>query len=100
MLYARGVNDFVQVNANPNPMEKSTMITVSVECDIRVDVVIENLNGEVIKNIYSGELRAGNHEFLWTRLDNVGQIVPEGSYNISVNFNTRYTSTKKTLILK
>lgn len=100
MLYARGKSDFIQVDMNPNPMEKSTMITVSVELDLRVEVVIETLDGMVIKNIYSGELQAGHHEFFWNRLDFNGQIVPEGTYNVSVNHNTRYTSTKKTLILK
>lgn len=85
---------------NPNPMEKQTTITVVFNQSVRADVVIEAEDGTVIKTLFSGNMQAGRYEFVWNRLSNSGELVPNGRYNVSVNYETRYTSTKKTLILK
>lgn len=85
---------------NPNPMERSTTIGITFYEGVKVSVVIETLTGVAVKNLFYGDLASGTYEFHWTRLDNNGLFVPKGTYNLTIYYDTRYTSTKKTLILK
>jgi len=85
---------------NPNPMERSTTIGITFYEGVKVSVVIETLTGVAVKNLFYGDLASGTYEFHWTRLDNNGLFVPKGTYNLAIYYDTRYTSTKKTLILK
>lgn len=88
------------LDINPNPMDKQTTIELSFAKNVGVEIFIETLEGELVKTIYSGNLNQGNYEFIWDRNADNGEYVPEGTYNLTINYNTRYTSTKKTLILK
>jgi len=85
---------------DPNPMEKSTKVSMTFSQNTRVIVTVETVFGEVIKTIYSGSLEAGSYEFFWNRLSNNEEFVPDGTYYLNVNYEQKYTSTKKTLILK
>ena len=88
------------ISINPNPVEKSTIITLSFLQKVNADVVIESEDGIKIKTLFTGDLNSGIYEFFWNRLSDTGEFVPEGQYNLVVHFDTRYTSTKKTIILK
>jgi flagellar hook assembly protein FlgD len=99
-VFAAGNSVLTSLNIEPNPMEKSTTVYLSFSKTVNVGVSVETLDGVVIKTIYTGRLNSGNHEFAWDRLDNNGEYVTEGSYYLVVSYDTRYTSTKKTLILK
>lgn len=85
---------------NPNPMDKSTLISITFNQKIRADIVIETLDGMVVKTINSSNFDIGTYEFFWNRLDDNGEFVPAGEYSVSVNYDIKYTSTKKTIILK
>lgn len=58
-----------------------------------------SLDGKVIRDIYSG-LVGKDITLYWERTDNWGNYVPDGEYFVVLGFSTRYTSLKKTLILK
>ena len=88
------------LSVNPNPIYKHAMITLSFLEKVNVDVVIETEDGTIIKTIYSGDLNIGTFNFFWNRLDDNGEFVPNGQYCLAVHYDTRYTSTKKTIILK
>jgi hypothetical protein len=48
----------------------------------KASVVIENEKGERIRNLVSGRaFNAGKHEVVWDGLDEVGKLVPPGSYS-------------------
>jgi len=99
-IYANKGSATSNVTINPNPMEKSTLITLRIGQKINAQVFIESVDGSVIKTFYSGEFVVGTYEFFWNRLDNAGVYVPEGEYNLVIIYELRYTSTKKTIILK
>jgi flagellar hook assembly protein FlgD len=95
------VNNLVSnVNIEPNPMDKTANISLSMTKNAAVRVNVETLDGEVVKTIYNGNMNIGNYEFNWNRIDNDGVMVPSGSYYLVIEFDSRYTSIKKTLILK
>lgn len=84
---------------SPNPMEDYTVISMIFDHYVDVNVYIQELDGTVIRTLFSGR---ANKEMLleWNRLSNDGEYVPDGTYVVAVNYQSRYTSTKKTLILK
>ncbi len=86
------------IEISPNPMTKYTDITLVFNQNTYINVTIENDMGEVVKNLYSGQAE----EYLvlgWNRISDKGTYVPSGEYFVVVG-QGRYTSTKKTLILK
>jgi flagellar hook assembly protein FlgD len=99
-LFGSGVEALSNIVINPNPMEKNTTITITFMQAVRADIIIETEDGVLVKTLYSGNLNPGSYEYFWNRLGNSGEYVPSGKYFLTVNYETRYTSTKKTLILK
>jgi len=88
------------ININPNPMDKSTTITVTFAERVTAEIIIETEAGILVKTLYNGNLNAGVYEFFWNRMSDESAYVPNGKYFVTVNYDYRYTSTKKTLILK
>jgi flagellar hook assembly protein FlgD len=84
---------------SPNPMEKHCNITLGFDNETYITLVIMNSEEEVIKTIYSGTVYK-DMNFTWERDDAAGRYAPSGTYHVVVNYQSRYTSTKKTLILK
>ncbi len=83
----------------PNPMERDCTISLSFTNPQVISLQILDNNRELIYKVYSGY--AGKHmNFSWDRTDLTGQLVPNGSYIVVLSYDARYTSTKKTLILK
>lgn len=46
---------------------------------------IENEQGQVVRTIEMGTLPAGQHRYSWDGLDDSGNVVPAGDYQISAN---------------
>ena len=80
-------------------MDKYCNITLGFGNETYVTLVILNSEEEVVKTIYSGPVYK-NNTFTWERDDARGDYAPNGTYFVVVNYQSRYTSTKKTLILK
>jgi len=83
----------------PNPMDRYTQITVSVERPVEMQITIQDLRGEVVKDLYGGTVEK-DVVLYWNRQANDGSFAPAGEYNVVLSFNGRYTSVKKTLILR
>jgi flagellar hook assembly protein FlgD len=99
-LFANKNDVVTDITINPNPMEKNTTITITLVQAVRAEIVIESQDGSIVKTFLSGNLNAGTYSYYWNRVGDGGEYVPNGKYNLSINYETRYTSTKKTLILK
>lgn len=84
---------------SPNPMEEFTTITLGFTTEVNASVYIEDHTGNVIRTLHSGYIDKGL-VISWDRLDLAGNYAPNGKYSVVVDYNGRYTSTKKTLILK
>jgi flagellar hook assembly protein FlgD len=87
------------IDIHPNPMEKYTVITVRINQSMDLGINIEAEDGHVVKTLYWGQ---ANKDVIleWDRIGDDGTITPNGTYDVVVNYSGRYTSTKKTLILK
>jgi len=106
MLLAAGLafakdDNLVVFEVSPNPMDKDCTISLAFRTPgvSTVTVNIENQLGEVVRNIYAG-INSKYMQFNWDRTSASGVTMPAGRYFVSVGYDTRYTSTKKTLILK
>jgi len=84
---------------SPNPMEDYTVISVGFDRMVDVNIYVEDFNGTIVRTLFSGR---SNKEITlnWNRVADDGSYVPNGTYRVVVSYLGRYTSTKKTLILK
>lgn len=85
---------------SPNPMDHMTTVFLTLSQKVIVTVTVENNTGAVIKTLYSGDLNAGSYQIPWDRFSDAGVYMPNGKYAVNVTYSGKYTSTKKTLILK
>ncbi len=98
-VYAKSAGVLDQIMISPNPMDKFTVITLTFNQASNIGVNIETDMGVVVKTLYWGP--ADEQIVLtWDRIGDDGTTTPSGSYLLVVNFEGRYTSTKKTVILK
>ena len=65
----------------PNPFNPATTIPLSVPNGAEtVDVAIYNLLGQLVRQVWSGPLAAGEHRLTWDGQDDKGQPVASGAY--------------------
>lgn len=98
-LFAKHEKSMDSFDISPNPMQRVTTIYLNYEEPVTVTIKVEDFAGNLVKTIFSGPCDK-TASFMWERDDAEGSYVPNGTYLVSVTHNTRYTSTKKTLILK
>ncbi|PKN78530.1 MAG: hypothetical protein CVU48_08120 [Candidatus Cloacimonetes bacterium HGW-Cloacimonetes-1] len=98
-VYAQGTDMIRTLSISPNPMEKYTEICIDFNMPCDVTIYIEDGVGNVVRYLYDGVV--GKEMVLnWNRIGDDGNYAPAGKYSVVVNYSSRYTSTKKTLILK
>ena len=74
-------SDFVLGANYPNPFNPATTIPLSVPAGAEaVDVAIYNLLGQLVRQVWSGPLAAGEHRLTWDGQDDKGQPVASGAY--------------------
>jgi len=98
-LFAKGSEDLLSFDISPNPMDETCEISIEFSTVTAITLVIVNDRAETVKTIFSGPVDK-NGSFRWNRDDAMGNWVPSGTYHVVINYHGRYTSTKKTLILK
>ena len=65
----------------PNPFNPATTIPLSVPNGAEtVDVAIYNLLGQLVRQVWTGPLAAGEHRLTWDGQDDKGQPVASGAY--------------------
>ena len=97
--FATQNGNLINFDVSPNPMDKFCTISLSLQSQMFVTLQIQTQEGDIVKDIFSGEANK-DMSFQWNRLDNCDMFVPAGKYMAVLSYNGRYTSTKKTLILK
>ena len=74
-------SDFVLGANYPNPFNPATTIPLSVPDGAEaVDVAIYNISGQLVRQVWSGPLAAGEHRLTWDGRDDEGQPVASGAY--------------------
>ncbi len=98
-LSAQTENLITHFEISPNPMDRYTRIDVGLERSAEVQIVIRDLRGRVVKSLFSGTV-VKSVDLYWNRHGDDGSIVASGEYEVVVSYAGRYTSVKKTLILR
>jgi len=98
-LVAQQVTVLGDIDIHPNPMERHCTIIVHLNQNAALGINIEDIQGNVIRSLYWGTTDKDVH-VSWDRYSDEGEYVANGTYFVVVNYSGRYTSVKKTLILK
>ena len=79
----------------PNPFNPATTIPLSVPDGAEaVDVGIYNLLGQLVRQVWSGPLAAGEHRLTWDGRDGQGQLVASGAYLYQVRVGDQLRTRK------
>lgn len=98
-LFAQKLSVLEEVTIDPNPMDKKCVISITLNQTANLGVNVEDELGNIIKTLYWGPAQK-SLQLDWNRISDSGEYVPSGVYYVVVNYSGRYTSIKKTLILK
>lgn len=100
----RALTDFTLHQNFPNPFNPSTMISYILPSDARVSVVVYDLLGNVVNELYNGNAQQGYNAVLWNTSNRNGGKVASGMYLYRVsavmNDGRSCTDTKRMLLLK
>ena len=67
-------------NNYPNPFSASTTISFRLPIRGSADLGIYDLNGKLVRLVFSGSLDEGDHAFTWDGTDNTGNKATPGIY--------------------
>ena len=88
------VNDFAISNAYPNPFNPSTSIELDLNKDSYVSINVYNVSGQLVDQIFSGNLNSSNHRFTWD-----ASFVSSGVYFMNIQVDD-ILETKKLMLVK
>lgn len=73
-------DEALEAGAYPNPFNPSTQIAFKLTAPAQVKLQIFNLNGQVVKTLFNGNLPSGAHQRTWRGTDQQGHAVASGTY--------------------
>ena len=88
------INDFAISNAYPNPFNPSTSIELDLNKDSYVSINIYNVSGQLVDQLFSGNLNSSNHRFTWD-----ASFVSSGVYFMNIQVDD-VLETKKLMLVK
>lgn len=92
-------SNILKFNNFPNPFEHKTTIAFTLEKGNKVDLTIYDINGNIIKTIFSGIIEQGEHKIEWDGCNSNGLFVCSGNYFYQLKVNNEII-TKKLIIIK
>jgi len=89
----------------PNPFNPETWIPFTLNADSNVEISIYSQDGQLVKQIGLGYLRAGNYThkdlaIYWDGKNNIGEKVASGIYFYQLKADTQISPMRKMVILK
>ena len=93
-LLVSEVNDFAISNAYPNPFNPSTSIELDLNKDSFVSINVYNVAGQLVDQVFSGNLNSSNHRFTWD-----ASFVSSGVYFMNIQVDD-ILETKKLMLVK
>ena len=82
----------------PNPFNPVTNIIYSMDTASDVTIAVQNIQGQLVKSLFIGNVKPGKHTVSWNGTDNFAQSVPSGIYIYSVKSNRRILVGKMMLL--
>ncbi|MCK4640645.1 MAG: T9SS type A sorting domain-containing protein, partial [Candidatus Marinimicrobia bacterium] len=80
----------------PNPFNSTTIIPLNVRHTSDIQILIFNVNGQLMDNLFQGRLQPGNYDFCWKPT----ALLPSGIYFYQIVKGNNMPVTKKMLFLK
>jgi hypothetical protein len=93
--------DYLVVKSYPNPFNPATTISFNVPHGMAfqgVNISVYNIQGELVKSLYTGELPQGNYLVKWDGTNSFNTNVSSGVYICRVNIGTSIGTVKMTLV--
>lgn len=82
----------------PNPFNPSTQFAFDLPEASYVEVTISNLLGAQVRTLHEGNLERGNYSFQFDGMDDVGNILPTGTYIYTIESGGQISSRKMVLL--
>ena len=98
-----GIEDHTAEQSNlsfsifPNPVISSANVNFNLIHPGRVAIRLYNTAGQLVRELADGEYGAGAHELVWCIDDDQGRELPNGTYIISVEIDSK--ATRRTVVL-
>ena len=83
----------------PNPFNPSTQFSYTLPESGNIELAIYDIMGKMVYKFHDGFQRAGNHNILWTGVDQNQKTVPSGVYLCQLKMESN-TITKKMVMTK
>jgi hypothetical protein len=84
----------------PNPFNPSTTIKFALSAAERVTIDIYNIRGEKVITLLDETKEPGYYSIEWNGKDTFGRNIASGVYFFNMRSGSRYTSTRKMIMLK
>jgi len=92
------VKAFNMLKNYPNPFSSSTKIEYSLSETGNVEIIIFDINGRIIRNLFNKNQISGTYNCIWDSKDNSGKSIQSGIYICNVKFKNQILNTKMLLI--
>ena len=94
------IPDLIELLPNfPNPFNPETKIKYSVPESGYVKLSIYKIDGQLVRNLYTGGQLAGNYEVIWDGRNEYGNKVSSGVYFYRLQSNN-FSQVRKMILLK
>ncbi len=91
--------DHVELAQNyPNPFNPTTTIEFTLDKKSDVSLNIYNIQGELVRNLFSGKSLTGSHRVEWDGTNNLNNNVASGIYVYTLETNDRKISNRMVLL--
>ena len=90
---------FDVLKISPNPLKTDTKIYIEIKGREDYQVNVYDIYGQKVKQLFDGELMAGNHEIIWNGTNERGDRVMNGTYILRVGTNNFFKA-KKIVVIK
>ena len=92
-------NNFGLYGNYPNPFNPITNIIYAMDISSVVNINIHNIQGQLVKNLFIGNVNPGQHTISWDGKDRFAQSLPSGIYIYSIK-SSQQILTGKMMLLK
>jgi len=84
----------------PNPFNPVTHIKYDLPEATKVNIMVYDINGRMIKRLIDQNMEAGYHSITWNSLNDNGISVPSGIYFYQILLDNKLHSSRKMLLIK
>ncbi|MBL8025859.1 MAG: T9SS type A sorting domain-containing protein, partial [Fibrobacteres bacterium] len=94
------VKGVTKLTSSPDPFNPVSKITLSLAASTKARLAVYSVDGRLVKNIASGLLNSGTHQFIWNAKDSRGNAVSAGMYVYRLTTERGEVFLKKTVLSK